>query len=63
MIETIYGKVLTQEHHDFLIQLRDSGVTNMWGATPYIQREFGLNRDEANDILLEWIDYMTSREQ
>lgn len=63
MNETIYGKVLTQEHHDFLIELRDSGVTNMWGATPYIQREFGLNHDEAKDILLEWIDYMTSREE
>lgn len=59
MVETIYGKFLTQEHHDYLICLRDSGVTNMWGAGPYIQREFGVNYEDAKNILLEWIDYMS----
>jgi hypothetical protein len=59
MNETIYGKVLTQEHHDYLIELRDSGETNMWGAAPYIEREFGVRRAEAKDILLEWIQYMS----
>lgn len=59
MTETIYGKVLTSEHHDFLIELRDSGETNMWGAAPYIQREFGVPRADARAILLEWIDYMS----
>jgi len=46
---------LTTEHNDYLIDLRDSGVTNMWGAAPYIEREFGVTRQEAKDILLEWI--------
>jgi hypothetical protein len=59
MNETIYGKVLTQEHHDYLIELRDSGETNMWGATPYIEREFGIQRSDAKTILLEWIEYMS----
>ncbi len=63
MIETIYGKLLTQEHHDYLIDLRDSGETNMWGASPYIQREFGVNYEDAKTILLEWIDYMTKDEE
>ena len=63
MTETIYGKVLTQEHHDYLISLRDSGETNMWGATPYIEREFGIPYVEAKNILLEWIRYMSGSEQ
>jgi hypothetical protein len=59
MTETIYGKVLTQEHHDFLIELRDSGETNMWGAAPYIEREFNVSRADAKTILLEWIKFMS----
>jgi hypothetical protein len=59
MKNTLYGKVLTQEHHDYLICLRDSGETNMWGATPYIEREFGVPYVDAKTILLEWIKYMS----
>lgn len=46
---------MTQEHYDYLIELRDSGVTNMWGATPYLEARFDLTEDEASAILLEWI--------
>jgi hypothetical protein len=59
MNNTLYGKILTQEHHDFLIELRDSGETNMWGAAPYIEREFGVSRADGKTILLEWIEYMS----
>jgi hypothetical protein len=59
MTETIYGKMLTNEHHDFLICLRDSGETNMWGAAPYIEREFDVPNEVARAILLEWIEYMS----
>ena len=59
MKNTLYGKVLTQEHHDYLIELRDSGETNMWGAAPYIEREFGVSRADGKTILLEWIEYMS----
>jgi hypothetical protein len=59
MTETIYGNSLTMEHHDYLICLRDSGETNMWGAAPYIQAEFGVPYADAKAILLEWIKYMS----
>ena len=48
-------RVPTQEHHDYLIALRDSGVVNMWGATPYIEDRFGVSHQEAAAILVEWI--------
>lgn len=46
---------MTQEHYDYLIELRDSGITNMWGAGEYLEQRFDLSRHEARDILLEWI--------
>lgn len=46
---------MQQEHYDYLIELRDSGVTNMWGATPYLEQRFDLTEEEASKILLEWI--------
>ena len=45
-----------QVYFDYLVSLRDSGITNMLAAGPYLQREFGLTKREASDILLEWID-------
>jgi len=45
-----------KEYFDYLVSLRDSGVTNMMGAGPYLEREFGLSRYEAKDILLEWFE-------
>ena len=47
---------MTKEHYDYLIALRDSGVTNMWGATPYLEDRFDLTRAEARAILVEWIE-------
>lgn len=49
------NKILTQEHRDYLIELRDSGETNMWGAAPYIEQRFDVTRQEAKRILVEWI--------
>ena len=45
-----------QVYFDYLVSLRDSGVTNMWGSGPYLQKQFGLSRYEAKWILLEWIN-------
>ena len=39
----------------YLEGLRQSGVTNMFGAGPYLEREFGLDRNEAKEVLLNWM--------
>lgn len=44
-----------ETYFEYLDALRDSGVTNMFGAAPYLQDAFGLNRHEAKAILLEWM--------
>jgi hypothetical protein len=35
--------------------LRESGITNMFGAGSYLQEEFGLTRAEARAILVYWM--------
>ena len=44
-----------QVYFRFLDSLRDSGATNMFGAAPYLTEVFGLDRCEAKDVLLEWM--------
>lgn len=39
----------------FLERLRRSGVTNMYGAAPFLADEFGLELEEARKILLDWM--------
>lgn len=36
-----------EKYFDFLDDLRESGVTNMFGATPYLIEEFGVDRSTA----------------
>ncbi len=40
---------------EFLNGLRDSGVTNMYGATDYIIEEFNVSRKEAVQMLSLWM--------
>lgn len=44
-----------QIYYDYLEELRQSGVTNMFGAAPYLMREFDLSYDEASKILSDWM--------
>lgn len=44
-----------KEYFDYLVELRDSGVTNMFGAAPYLVEEFGLSRQAARQVLAAWM--------
>ena len=41
---------------EYLEALRESGITNMFGATPYIERVFDVPRKEAKNLLLDWME-------
>lgn len=45
----------TNKYWIYLENLRRSGVTNMYGAVPYIMAEFGIDRKSATNILLDWM--------
>ena len=40
----------------YLELLRRSGETNMYGAAPYLEAAFGLSRNEAKKILIDWME-------
>lgn len=48
-------------HFNYLDELRDSGVTNMWGASTYLQDEFALDRSTAIAILAKWMESYGSK--
>ena len=50
-----------KKYYEFLDDLRDSGVTNMFGATPYLEREFDLTQKEAKGILVDWMETFSKR--
>lgn len=44
-----------EEYFKFLDALRESGVTNMFGAAPYLAASFRISNSEARGILQEWM--------
>lgn len=54
-------QVATQEHLEFLDMLRESGITNMFGAGTYIEQEFDVTKQEARAILKEWMASFSER--
>ena len=54
-IDEMLDEGVVKDMHIFLNDLRDSGVTNMFGAAPYLQDEFGLEKGEARQVLANWM--------
>ena len=47
----------SETHREFLNDLRESNETNMFGARPYLMREFPyLSAKEAGEILSHWME-------
>ena len=44
-----------EEYFVYLDELRESGDTNMYGATPYLVQTYGIDKKEACDILAAWM--------
>jgi hypothetical protein len=53
---TIQPDALKEDHLKYLDTLRETGVTNMYGARPWLQNAFqNLNDQQARDILFYWM--------
>lgn len=45
-----------EEYFEFLDALRETGVTNMFGAVPFLMDEYPhLAYDEAHEVLVTWM--------
>ena len=51
IMEDVYKK-----YFDYLEALRQTGVTNMFGAAPYLVEMFGVDKKEARTILMKWME-------
>lgn len=60
MVDTDKLKNMYNKHSEefkYLEELRQSNETNMFGAVPYLQNKFNLNRYEAKFILKLWMEH------
>lgn len=46
-----------KEMFDYLNELRERAVTNMFGAAPYLVSEFGIAPAEARRVLSKWMKH------
>ena len=58
-----YITIMEREHGfsyddvaEYLTELRDSGTTNMFGAGPFLVREYGLPKRDAQYVLNYWFE-------
>ena len=52
---------IMQEYYQFLNDLRESGEINMFGASPFLRREWpDLTQTQARDVLMSWMDQFES---
>jgi len=50
-----------EEYLQYLDALRESGDTNMFGAAPYLVREFGMEIGQARAVLRTWMETFSER--
>jgi len=49
-------KTNLKAEYKYLDALRESGVVNMFGAGPYLEEVFDINKKEAKEILVSWMN-------
>ena len=59
-VSAIAKEAISEDEKDemfqYLFDLQESGITNMFGAGPYVEREFPhLDKKEVRDVVLEWM--------
>ena len=52
---------VTEDHLEYLDELRESGKTNMYGAGIYLVKEFGVSGPKSHQILSYWMETFSVR--
>lgn len=45
----------------FLDFLRSTGTVNMFGAVPFVQKAFGITKQEARALTFKWMETFSAR--
>ena len=62
-LDKIWNEQHEAEYLEFFDRLRDSGKTNMFGAAPFLEDEFGVTIRQARAILSHWMKTYEARHQ
>jgi hypothetical protein len=54
-------EIVTEDHLKYLDNLRESGVTNMWGAGNWLKSHFSMSNDDAGTVLHYWMHSFEER--
>jgi hypothetical protein len=49
------------EIFNYLYDLRDSGVVNMWGSPAYLEDRFGMSRSVAVKWFTDWVAFVEAQ--
>lgn len=49
------------DHLTFLDELRESGISNMFGAAPFLAKTYGISKTEARRVLGYWMESYNER--
>ncbi len=52
---------IEDKHLEFLDSLRETGITNMYGAGIYLMHQFDIERKNASKILSYWMKSFSER--
>lgn len=44
------------EYYIYLENLRQSGIVNVFGASPFLARRYGLTEKKADEVLGSWME-------
>jgi hypothetical protein len=61
MATTERPEIVTDDMLEYLDELRESGITNMYGAAPYVRDEFDLSIGDARKVLSYWMSTFAER--
>lgn len=53
--------IVTDEHLEYLDDLRESGAVNMFASGLYLRKKFGLSREDAKIIWKYWAESFEER--
>lgn len=58
---TKINPTLLEDYFVFLDELRNSGITNMYGSAPYLAEEFFLDKKTAQEVVARWMETFVER--
>ena len=58
-----FSSFVQEDYLKYLDELRDSGTTSMFGAAPYLERQFNLPISEARKVLAYWMETFSERQE